>query len=238
MELAIDIGNTLLKLGVFSNGALKQVLVLEDEKDSRIEELIDEWIPTKAIVSTVSKNAEYFVNKFNDINWVVLNRQLKLPFINNYKTPQTLGLDRVALVAAAASFYKGKNVLVIDAGTCVTYDFLNSENKYLGGSISPGLEMRLKSMNAFTSKLPLVALNQEVELTASSTEENLQSGALHGLVAEIDGMILNYKLLHKDLIVVLSGGNTKVLARLVKSGIFARQNFLLEGLHAVLTFNT
>jgi type III pantothenate kinase len=147
-------------------------------------------------------------------------------------------MDRIAAIAGAKLLFKGRDILVIDAGTCVTYDLVNQDGLYLGGAISPGLQMRLTAMHKLTAKLPVVDIDEHVDLIGDSTKKCMQSGALHGLVAEINGTIESYQARFEDLIVVLTGGDTNLLAPLVKSGIFARQNFLLEGLHDILAYNT
>ncbi len=237
MELIVDIGNTRTKVAVCTNGEIANVYTINNQSSADFKE-IDSLKIGRGILSSVSGGEDFWKTKFPETKWLILSPETAIPFKNRYATPQTLGLDRVALVAAAATLFPAKNVLVIDAGTCVTFDFLTAGNEYLGGSISPGLQMRLKAMHHFTAKLPLVEVDVNVNLIGNSTETCLQSGALHGLAAEINGTVAEYNSRFNNLIVVLTGGDTKVLAPLVKSGIFAPQNFLLHGLHAILAYNT
>jgi type III pantothenate kinase len=167
----------------------------------------------------------------------VISHKIKVPFTNDYLTPETLGYDRIALVSAAASQFPDKNVLVIDVGTCITYDFLNSEGHYKGGSISPGIDMRYKALNHFTEKLPLLDANTPQSLTGNSTQTSIHSGVINGVAFEIDGIIDAYKQENQDLTVILTGGNAHFLRDRLKNTIFANPNFLLEGLNFLLEQN-
>ena len=160
-----------------------------------------------------------------------------MPFKNLYKTPHTLGLDRIALVTAAVKNYPDKNVLVIDAGTSITFDFKNEHEEYLGGSISPGLQMRFKALNTFTAALPLIEPKEDAEHIGTDTEEAIQSGVIWGVVTEIDGIINWYKKNYNDLTIILTGGDMLFLSKTLKNGIFANSNFLLEGLNYLILFN-
>ena len=146
-------------------------------------------------------------------------------------------MDRIALVAAAVSKYQNQNVLIIDAGTCITFDFVNSSKNYLGGAISPGIEMRYKSLNKFTKKLPLLMREEAANLIGTSTETCIHSGVINGVISEIDSIIAKYRKKNKDLTVVLTGGDANFLSNRLKNGIFANPFFLLEGLNTILTFN-
>ena len=166
-----------------------------------------------------------------------MNTTTPLPFKNRYTTPSTLGNDRIALAAAAVCVYPLKNTLVIDAGTCITFDFINSKNEYLGGAISPGIGMRYKSLHQYTGKLPLLSKNEEFKLIGTSTKSSIHSGIINGIICEIKGVIAQYQQDFGDLTIVLTGGDTKFLSKQLKNSIFANQNFLLRGLNKILTFN-
>jgi type III pantothenate kinase len=240
MNLVIDVGNTLVKLGVFETGALKhkKSCIKTDFLDALSE--ISESFPkiTNSIVSSVANLSEHQLSKLQQLcNVSILNHETKIPFTNCYATPQTLGIDRIALVSAAADKYKGGNVLVIDAGTCITYDFLNSKNEYKGGSISPGISIRYKSLHTFTDKLPLLeATNLEV-LTGNSTTASIHTGIVNGVSYEIDGFVNAYRNNFKNLTVILTGGDAHFLRDTIKNDIFANSNFLLEGLNHILEYN-
>ncbi|WP_363235389.1 type III pantothenate kinase [Mesonia sp.] len=167
-----------------------------------------------------------------------LSSSTPVSFKNNYASPKTLGIDRIALMAAASAKYNSQNVLVIDAGTCITYDFLNEKNEYLGGVISPGLQMRAKAMKEFTAKLPLVELSDfESSILGRDTQQCLKIGVVKAAALEIDGFINEYSENFQDLTVILSGGDSQILSKNVKNSIFATSNFLLEGLNQILEFN-
>lgn len=156
-----------------------------------------------------------------------------VPFFNNYGSPRSLGVDRIALAAAAAVNYPKKNVLVIDAGTCITFEFKNANDEYLGGAIAPGIQMRFKALHDYTAKLPLVSLASVEDFIGNNTETSILSGVVNNVVQEIDGVINQYLARFEDLTVILTGGDTLFLAERVKNTIFANPNFLLEGLNAI-----
>jgi type III pantothenate kinase len=166
-----------------------------------------------------------------------LNQELPQVFSNAYATPKTLGNDRIALVSAASKLYPSQNVLVIDVGTCITFDIINSENQYLGGAISPGLQMRYRALNTFTENLPLLEPQEEVNLIGNTTMMSMHSGVIFGIISEIDGVISMYKSQYKDLTIILTGGDSVFLCKRLKNSIFANSNFLLEGLNYILEFN-
>jgi type III pantothenate kinase len=240
MNLTIDVGNTLIKLGVFDSGKLKlkKTCIKKDFLHTLNE--ISEAFPAiqKCIVSSVANLSEHQLLKLqHQFDALILNHQTKVPFINKYETPQTLGIDRIALVSAAAKEYAGKNVLVIDAGTCITYDFLNSKNEYLGGAISPGISLRYKALHTFTEKLPLLETNNPNLYIGNNTTTSIHSGVVNGVLYEIDGYISIYRKNYDNLTVILTGGDVHFLRDSIKNDIFANSNFLLEGLNHILEYN-
>jgi type III pantothenate kinase len=239
MNLAIDVGNTRVKAAVFEGDKL---LVIEyfkrEEIITELKKIFKTYQIKEAIIANVASVSSEFLEEINKIVRLTrVNSLMKLPFTNNYATPHTLGLDRLALVFGAVLKYENQNTLIIDAGTCITYDFVDKEKKYFGGAISPGLEMRYKSLHHFTSKLPLLDVTIPNQFVGNSTEESIHSGVVNGLLQEIEGVISQYKNKYSDLTVVLTGGDTNFLSKQLKSSIFANQNFLLEGLNRILIFN-
>lgn len=229
-----------MKAAVFQNASLQYKLGFKRKYFfEKVEEILESFPDIRfSILSSVVKNAseeEKFLD--NRSKLFVLSPELKQPFINLYATPVTLGKDRIALVAAAVQNYLGKNVLVIDAGTCVTYDFKNKQEEYLGGAISPGLQMRFDAMHKFTGNLPLLTGTEEVKLVGNSTQSSMNSGVVNGLAFEIDSFINAYKADNKDLTIILTGGDSQLLLKRLKNSIFANPNFLLEGLNYILEFN-
>jgi type III pantothenate kinase len=240
MNLIIDIGNTFVKLAVFDGDYMLYTQRIEGGQFSSEYLKLKNKYPklTHAIVSSVGflKSSELkFITE--DLTLIVLNFETKLAFINLYATPKTLGVDRLALVSAAVNKYPNKNVLVIDAGTCITYDFINTEKQYLGGAISPGLRLRYKSLNNLTAHLPLLESVMPETITGNSTEASIHSGVVFGIINEIDGSIQKYQQKYPDLTVILTGGDANFLSNQLKNSIFANSNFLLEGLNAILEYN-
>lgn len=240
MNLIIDVGNTLLKLAVFDSDVLfhkknckkKEFLTILSEVSEVYSKI------THCIVSSVGDFTKRELSKLEECySVVVLTNLTKVPFRNLYETPKTLGVDRIALVSAAAVGYPDRNVLIIDAGSCVTYDFLNIANEYLGGAISLGLSMRYSALNSFTAKLPYLEANTPKNLIGNSTAASIHSGVTQGLLYEIDGFIEDYKTNYTDLTIILTGGDAHFLRDSLKSDIFANSNFLLEGLNFILEHN-
>lgn len=241
MNLIIDVGNSFVKLAVFSDGKIKHKEVVEVKHILERVSFIKEYYSSikDAIISSVGKLNKKDVKAIDKhFNLIVLNSKTKLPFENLYKTPETLGVDRIALVSASVNEFSENNVLIIDAGTCITYDFVTSENKYLGGAISPGLRMRYKALNNLTANLPLLETKFPDNITGTSTSESIHSGVVNGVLKEIDGVINEYEQKYSYLTVILTGGDANFLSKQLKSSIFANSNFLLEGLNYILQFNT
>ncbi|MGK4566100.1 type III pantothenate kinase [Flavobacterium sp. 3HN19-14] len=158
------------------------------------------------------------------------------PFQNDYETPLTLGIDRMVLAAGATLQFPNRNRLVIDAGTCVTYDFVDENNHYLGGAISPGFRLRYESLHNYTAKLPLLPLENPEHFIGKSTNYAIHSGVVNGLVNEIDGFISQYQQQYSNFTIILTGGDAEFLAKRLKNTIFANSNFLLESLNALFSY--
>jgi type III pantothenate kinase len=239
MNLAIDIGNTRVKAAVFEGDKLIELFVFDNKIIiSQIRKIIKIHSISGGIISNVGSISERKIAQLNkSFDFQVVSASSKVPFINLYKTPNTLGVDRIALVAGAVKQFPKTNVLIIDAGTCITFDFVDVNATYLGGAISPGIKMRYKALNEFTANLPLIGALELDDFIGKNTEESIISGVLNGVKNEINGIIEDYYLKYLDLTVVLTGGDTNFLSKQLKSGIFANQNFLLQGLNEILKFN-
>lgn len=240
MNLIIDVGNTLAKVAVFQNDELVKKEVVEKELlEKKIKEIFEEFPEIyRVITSNVSKITFALPSELQKRAKILdLDANTLLPFENLYGTLSTLGNDRKALAAAAAKKYPDRNVLVIDAGTCITYDFKNAENQYLGGGISPGMKMRFKALNSFTANLPLVEAEQELKLIGDSTLSSINSGVVFGFLKEIEGIIEEYASRYDEMLVIITGGDAQFLSINLKNSIFANSNFLLEGLNYILEFN-
>lgn len=240
MNLIIDVGNTSVKIAVFNGKTLLFKEVVSNESLlEKIVKLKENYYAIKHVIVSSVRNLDKKVSQYLTDNYpvVFLSHQIKLPFKNLYETPNTLGIDRIALIAASVDQFSKKNVLVIDAGTCVTYDFINKENEYLGGAISPGVRMRYKALHNQTAKLPLLDTEVPENFIGNTTNAAINSGVVNGLVAEIDGVIAQYKEKYNDLTIILTGGDANFLSKQLKSSIFANSNFLLQGLNFILLNN-
>ena len=239
MNLVIDIGNTQIKIAVFQ----QTILIFKDqfhldEIISRVLSITEQYDIKKSIISHVTNLDRAIILELEKlVNLIELNPETKLPFINKYLTPKTLGVDRLALIAGAKGQFPNNNVLVIDAGSCITFDFINQDAAYFGGDISPGIEMRYKAVNHYTANLPLLNKTEVLPELGNSTQNAIHRGILNGVIQEIEGVISQYKTKYQKLTVVLTGGDTIFLAKNLKSSIFAIPNFLLEGLNSILIHN-
>ena len=239
MILAVDIGNTRIKAAVFEDATLLETFVfMKTELKISIENILKKHKKVSHIVvASVSElDKQTFINFEKSVNIHFVSNNDPFPFINCYETPQTLGIDRLVLATGATLRFPGQNRLVIDAGTCVTYDFIDENNNYLGGAISPGLRLRYEALHNYTAKLPLLTFENPENLIGKSTTESIHSGVVNGLVFEIDGFIDQYKALYPNFIIILTGGDTEFLAKRLKNTIFANSNFLLESLNQTFQY--
>ena len=234
MFLGVDIGNTRTKIAVYEKDNILEVVFSPTEKfHEKIFEIaqknpsLDE-IVLASVGFLKEEQVEMLSKKFKLYR---ISHSDSFPFINKYGTPSTLGIDRMVLAAGAQLKHPNENVLVIDAGTCITYDFISNKNEYLGGAISPGFDLRFKSLNDYTSKLPRLHLQGSASLIGKNTSESIQSGVVNGLITEIDGIINEYKRNFGNLTIILTGGDADFLAEQLKNSIFVNSFFLLESLN-------
>lgn len=242
MNLTADIGNTLVKIGLFDNNKLIKSFSYPAISQKTIAELLSGYGEiSSAIISDVTARRKKPESIFKKIPFkIFLDTKTKLPFNNRYETPATLGTDRLALAAGAVKYFPGKNVLVVSAGTCITYDFISSKKEYRGGSISPGMRMRLAALNHFTSRLPLVnpkKMRSRTIRTGSTTADSILSGVVNGMTYEMDGFISDYKNKYPDIQIILTGGDTFFFAKRLKNSIFAAPELTLIGLNEILKHN-
>lgn len=237
--LCFDFGNTRLKCGCFLGSRLEEVIDLNDGETAAVESLLKQYQPAKTILSSVIEHdpaVEEILSRQSSFH--KLSEKSKLPFSTPVGRPETIGPDRLALSAAAVHFYPGHNNLVIGLGSCITYNFINKHYQFLGGSISPGMEMRFKAMNHFTARLPLIE-PESFEMTGIfpligyDTRTNLLTGVLLGMAVEIDGIIKEYEEKYRNFNVLLTGGNSLHFAHLLKCKIFADPDLIFKGLYAI-----
>lgn len=238
LKLVIDIGNTLAKVAIFEKNQIMHISTYNNIKVEQIQNILKSYSIDKSIISSVKQ----YPIKIRDILieksfFIELSETTKLPVVIKYSTKETLGKDRLAAVVGANNIYPNSNVLVINAGTCITYDFIDKNSKYYGGAISPGIQMRLKALNTFTEKLPLIKSKKKVELIGNSTQNSILSGVMNGVVYEVNGFIESYRKNYDDLKVILSGGDMNYFDKKFKNCIFAFSNIVINGLNIILDFN-
>jgi type III pantothenate kinase len=236
MNLTIDSGNTFTKAGIFDEGRL--VSFMNNIMEQDFEAIAKKYKPKNLIISSVSKNHEAFSNFFPTIKKMIyLDHTTKLPIKNLYDSPETLGSDRIAAAVGSTVIFPEKDRLTIDAGTCITFDITDKKDNYLGGSISPGIEMRFKALNTFTSRLPLVERKEKADLIGENTNEALLSGVINGTVAEIEGIIRAYKDMFPGIKIIICGGDAAFFESKIKETIFAVPQLVMIGLNRILEYN-
>ena len=237
MILTIDIGNTRIKSAVFEKDNILELFVFDAELlQKKILIILEKYAQIEVLVvssvGNIDKEAFLFLENRVKIEWI--SHQYPFPFKNKYETPATLGIDRMILAAGAVLQFPDQNRLVIDAGSCVTYDFIDVYDNYIGGAISLGLRLRYKALHTYTAKLPLLEEKYPINYIGTSTPEAIHSGVVNGLVYEIEGFIRQYESKYSKFTIILTGGDAEFLAKRLKNTIFANSNFLLESLN--LTF--
>ncbi|HEX9151193.1 MAG TPA: type III pantothenate kinase [Flavobacterium sp.] len=239
MILTVDVGNTRIKAAVFEGNILVENFVfVENELQKKIQNILKKYkkVADLVVSSVGDVEKQSFLGFENDLKIHFISHEDPFPFVNCYATPKTLGIDRMVLAAGATLQFPNQNRLVIDAGTCVTFDFIDESNNYLGGAIAPGLRLRYESLHNYTAKLPLLTLEDPKDLIGKSTIESIHSGVANGLVYEIDGFIDEYSARYSNFIIILTGGDTDFLAKRLKNTIFANSNFLLESLNQTFQY--
>jgi type III pantothenate kinase len=241
INLVIDIGNTLTKVAVFDNRIISELQVFEEFNAESLQKYLDAKKIDNAIISTVDKeigDMESIIEGY--CTYFRFNAGIPTRVINQYQSPQTLGLDRLAAVIGAEASFPSSNSLVIDAGSCITYDFIDSKKNYFGGSISPGITMRFQALSAFTDRLPL--MTSDNTFTASfgtDTRTSMLAGVQFGVWSEALGFIQSYISKYPDLRIILCGGDVKFFDSRLKNSIFAHAvktepNLVLIGLNEVI----
>lgn len=237
MNIVVDYGNSSAKVGIFNEHKLTHKHVFTNAEN--LKTFLHGFTATHILISSVSQPAAEVAG------WAVLaqhkyilDRTLPLPVINRYATPATLGVDRIAAACGAWELFPATNCLVMDAGTCITYEFIDHTGQYHGGGISPGLTMRFEAMHTLTARLPRVHPTDNPPLIGNSTETCMQSGAVHGMMQEMDGIIRKYKEQFPGLKAILCGGDGPFFENKLKEPIFASPDLVLIGLNSILKHNT
>jgi type III pantothenate kinase len=238
ITICLDFGNTRLKCAVFENDNIKTTIVLNEDPVTDLQTVIKEYKPERSILSSVVNHSEEIENILEkQTRFHKLNYQSKIPFTIPVGKPETVGADRLAIAAASVFLFPGKNNLAIGLGSCITFNFINQFHELLGGSISPGMEMRFKAMHQFTAKLPMAEADWNVPLIGYDTKTNLQSGVVLGMASEIDGIIDLYKKRYSNFNVLLTGGDIAFFEPHLKNEIFADPDLIFKGLYAISQIN-
>lgn len=239
MNLILDIGNTQAKVAVFKAKELISIYTYPLFNLNTLKLLCKKYPTIQAVILSSVKHHSKEITNYLKLKgtFIELDDTTKLPIKNLYKTPKTLGNDRLAAITGASSLFPKQNILVIDAGTCIKYDFINKKKEYLGGGISPGIKMRFKSLCTFTDKLPWVDAKEYNQLIGNSTQESILAGVQNGVMAEVKWNISQYKKQFPDIKIILTGGDSIFFERQLKSSIFAAPNLVLQGLNIILNYN-
>jgi type III pantothenate kinase len=235
--LCLDFGNTRLKAALFVNDEIKEIIVLREDGVSDLSKVLNEFEPDVSILSSVIHHNPEIEQSLATTKFHKLSNQSKLPFTLPVGKPETMGTDRLAIAAAAVHLFPGKNNLAIGLGSCITYNFINGFHQFLGGSISPGMEMRFKAMSYYTAKLPLAKGDWNIPLIGYDTNTNLQTGVVLGMAKEMDGMIDEYKKRYGNFNVLLTGGDIPYFEPHFKNKIFAHPELIFKGLYAISQIN-
>jgi type III pantothenate kinase len=238
-NLVIDIGNTLIKAAIFEGDEMVFTDHYPYFDNQVLDALFERYSVEKSIISTVKKQTEAWQAQLaQQTQLIYFNTAMATDINNHYKTPHTLGLDRLASIIGANHLYPQQNSLVIDGGTCITYDFIDGGANYYGGSISPGLNMRYKALNHYTAALPVVKYDKDFDLnTGVDTETAIRSGVQNGIKHELTGFIESYANYSPQLNIILTGGDGVFFDTLLKNSIFApyiknEPYLVLKGLNA------
>ena len=237
MKLIIDIGNTNAKIALFDGKNFFSAKKLQEFSLNNIINFTSNYKIVSTIISTVKTVNDELLKISKYFNAIILNKEILIPIKNKYKSLDTLGNDRLAGVVGANALWPKKNLLVIDAGTCLTIDLISADGEYIGGRISPGIKMRFLSLNTFTDKLPLLKLEKSTPFIGDDTISSIISGVQQGILDEIKSAISDYRAQFSELIVIVTGGDCFYFEKELKKSIFAEPNLVLIGLNEILDFN-
>lgn len=239
VNLIIEQGNTLVKVAIYDKGQMLISSVYREFDREAVAVLFEQYPLINGIFSTVVERNEYLISYLNEHlhRFFFLDETVALPIQVQYATKATLGQDRVAAAVGANFLQPNRDVLAIDAGTAITYELIEASGNYLGGNISPGMDMRFRALHQFTQKLPIIVEKNEVPFVGTTTETAIRAGVVNGIVYEMDGYIDRLRLKYPNLFVFLTGGNSFYFVGRLKNPIFADINLVLTGLNRILEYN-
>lgn len=237
-KLCLDLGNTRIKAALFEGDELTSLQTYDELTEQDLKKILQQYQVRHSIISSVRNHPPYFNETLQQCEtFIELSHLTPVPIQNNYGTPHTLGKDRLAAVVGAVSLHPQSHVLVIDAGTCITFDFIDNQHIYHGGSISMGIEMRFRALHTFTDQLPLIQKEPIGNLIGKDTRQSILKGVIGGTIAELNGFIEQYRSQYTPLTVLITGGDARFFESKLKSEIFARPNLVLLGLNKILEYN-
>jgi len=239
MNLTIDIGNSRTKLALFQGDNLVERWLWPDWSIEDLLQLITNHKVQNVLLCSVGRrlNTVEIAQVEQHCYFMQLEADTALPIVNGYKTPQTLGKDRIAAVVGAYALFPGENCLVVDAGSCITYEFLSATGVYLGGNIAPGVKMRLRAMHEFTARLPEVELKGIEDWIGDSTKNAMNNGALLGTAFEIEGHVQKWATEAGNIRIILTGGDAALLLETMHLHAIHEPDLVLIGLNKILKHN-
>lgn len=237
LVLTIDAGNTTIKVGVFSNDELIEVIRFKSDELNELLHFLKTKNSKATVVSSVldEKFSSLLKESLKDL--IIISSSSELPLLINYQSPKTLGIDRICNAAAISHLNPGKKTVSIDIGTCIKFDFVDENSSYLGGSISPGIDLRYKSLNDYTANLPLLNFRTPINLIGTNTSESIHSGVINGIKAEIESLIERYENEYSPLTFFVTGGDSLYFDFAGKNNIFVDENLTLKGLYLIFQLN-
>ncbi len=239
MNVIIDIGNTVAKIALFDGDEMVEIVYESNHSLDALQKICSSYSIERGMIASVVDLNEQMLVQLDQLPFPVLwlNRETRLPIINLYESPETLGYDRIAAVVGANAQFPGRDILVIDAGTCITYEFIDARGQYHGGNIAPGVQMRFRALHQFTGRLPLVSPEGALPMLGKDTETAIRAGVMKGIEYEIEGYITALKHKYPELFVFLTGGDGFSFDTNIKSVIFADKFLVLKGLNRILNCN-
>jgi len=240
MNLIIDIGNSRVKLVVFRDGDVISDAVSPDVSIELINRIREDYPELKHVIVSAVREYPNDVKSYlkeTFAHFIELDHHTPVPITNKYQTPETLGKDRLAAAVGAVTLFPKRNILVVDAGTAITYELINENNEYLGGNISPGLNTRFRALNQFTGKLPLVKFEDDFQLLGTNTETAIRAGVQQGILFEVEQYINHFNNLYKKLQIIITGGDANFFDKNLKKSIFVCLNLTPIGLNRILEYN-
>lgn len=235
LTAAIDMGNTTSKMAIYEGNT--PLVVERGLSVTRLKKVLAHHQPSQLIICSVTKTNEQLLEIFSEFKEkIIFSVNTPIPIRNDYGTPQTLGYDRLAAAVGAATLFPNQNILLIDMGTAIKYDFVSADGAFKGGIISPGMKIRFRALHTFTKKLPLLEADGIPPLMGNTTKSCIQSGVVNGIVAELNGIIERYAE-NNNLRIIITGGDAPFFESQIKYPKFAIPNLVLEGLNRILQYN-